>query len=108
VTRLLDAIARGLPSRRHARGGLGGNPYFFLAPRPFREERLRSYLLREHRKGRPIADVLGDPYVVRCGSPSFCWSVLEDPRTLRALESDVLDAIREQRPNRRGRLRGVR
>jgi hypothetical protein len=71
----------------------GGNPYMFLGPRPFREERLRSYIVREHRAGRTVSEILADPYVSRCGSERFCWKVLEDPRTIAALERNVRDAL---------------
>jgi len=60
----------------------------FLA-RPFREARLRAYIAREHRAGRPLAEILRDPYVTRCGSDSFCRQVLVDPRTIGALEQNT-------------------
>jgi hypothetical protein len=72
---------------------LSGNPYLFLGPRPFREARLRSYIVTQHRAGRPLAAIMADPYVRRCGSTSLCWRVLVDPRTIEALERDVRDAI---------------
>ena len=68
---------------------LRGNPYLFLGRRPFREARLRSYLVTQHRLGRPLADILEDPYVRRCGSPTFCWSVVQDPATIAALEENL-------------------
>lgn len=61
------------------------NPYYEFGPRPFRAARLRSYIVRQHRAGRSLVEILDDPYVARCGSASFCWSVLEDPDTLQAL-----------------------
>jgi hypothetical protein len=82
------ADARG--SKRRA---FGGNPYMFLGRRPFREERLRSYIVREHRAGRTVSEILADPYVSRCGSESFCWKVLEDPRTIEALERNLREAL---------------
>jgi hypothetical protein len=60
----------------------------FLA-RPFREARLRAYIARQHRAGRPIAEILRDPYVARCGSESFCRRVLVDARTIGALEENM-------------------
>jgi hypothetical protein len=67
-----------------------GNPYFVFGRRPFREARLRSYIVRQHRAGRGLIEILGDPYVRRCGNESFCWQVLQDPQTLSALcENDV-------------------
>jgi hypothetical protein len=60
------------------RESLAGNPYLFLGRRPFREARLRAYIVRQHRSGRPLAEIVTDPYVRRCGSESFCWKVIED------------------------------
>jgi hypothetical protein len=62
-----------------------GNPFLPFGRRPFREARLRAYIVREHRHGRPLLEILGDPYVARCGSESLRWWVLQDPRTLEAL-----------------------
>jgi hypothetical protein len=73
--------------------GFGGNPYFFLGPRPFREERLRAYIVAQHRAGRALSDILGDPYIRRCGSESLCWRVIQDPLTIEALERHVLETI---------------
>ena len=72
-----------------------GNPFSFLGPRPFREARVRSYIAVQHRLGRPLLEILDDPYVRRCGGDSVCRKVLDDPRTIAMLEQDVEDAIRE-------------
>jgi hypothetical protein len=82
-------------SPRDRRSGFGGNPYLFLGPRPFREARLRSYILSQHRRGRPLSAILADPYVRRCGSESFCWRVLQDPRTIEELERHIREAIQQ-------------
>jgi hypothetical protein len=76
---------------------LRGTPYQFLGPRPFREARLRSYLVAQHRAGRRLASILEDPYVRRCGTKSFCWSVLVDPRTIEAFERNIHAAFEEWR-----------
>lgn len=73
--------------------GWRGNPYFVFGPRPFRAARLRSYIVREHRAGRLLLDILGDPYVIRCGSERFCWTVLEDPLTLAALRRNDVESL---------------
>jgi hypothetical protein len=75
-----------------------GNPYLFLGRRPFREEHLRSYIVTQHRAGRPISEIVQDSFVRRCGSESFCWRVLQDARTIELLEQDVRDAIHASRP----------
>ena len=70
-----------------------GNPYFLFGRRPFREARLRAYIVREHRHGRPLAEILRDPYVARCGSERFQWRVLQDPRTVEALRRNDIEAL---------------
>jgi len=81
-------------SSAHARRpGFSGNPYLFLGRRPFREARLRSYILSQHRRGRPLVEILADAYVRRCGSESLSWRVVQDPRTIEALERDTREAI---------------
>ena len=72
---------------------LRGNPYFVFGPRPFREARLRSYIVRQHRAGRTLLEILADPYVARCGSESFRWRVLQDPQTLNALRRNDVEAF---------------
>jgi hypothetical protein len=79
-------------------GRLSGNPYLLFGRRPFREARLRSYILRQHRAGRPLSEILADPYVRRYGSESLCWRVIEDPRTIAELEDAVREAIEDCRP----------
>lgn len=69
------------------------NPYFFFGPRPFREQRVAAYVLREHRRGRPLAEILGDPYLERLGSRTFCWMVLSQPRIIAALGRDAAAAV---------------
>ena len=75
-------------------GRLSGTPYFFSDRRPYREERLLSYIRREHRRGRHLSEILDDPYVRRCGSRAFVWATLRDTPLIELLEQDVLEAIR--------------
>jgi hypothetical protein len=91
-------------SRRTAPNGkrhslrLASSPYFFVGPRPYREARLRSYIVREHRRGRPLEEILDDPYLERHGTPSLIWRVVTHPRTIAALRADVADEIRDDAP----------
>jgi hypothetical protein len=75
-----------------------GNPYLFLGPRPFREARLRSYIVGQHRAGRPLAEIVDDPYVRRCGSQAFCWQVIQDAKTIAELERHVRETIENSAP----------
>jgi hypothetical protein len=79
-------------------GTVGRTPYFFSARRPFREERLRSYIRREHRRGRHLADILDDAYVRRCGSREFVWGTLRDTSLIELLDADVREAFEAFRP----------
>jgi hypothetical protein len=74
-------------------GPLARTPYFFSARRPFREERLVSYIRREHRRGRHLGEILGDAYVCRCGTEEFVWATLRHTSLIALLEQDVCDAI---------------
>jgi hypothetical protein len=99
-----EAIGDGLRGESPARSPVwtrfAGNPYLFLGRRPFREARLRSYIIRQHRAGRPLTAILADPYIRRCGSESLCWRVIQDPRTIEALERDIREAIERCAPHR--------
>ena len=74
-------------------GSLGGTPYFFCGRRPFREERLASYIRREHRRGRHLREILDDAYVRRCGSREFVWATLRHTALIELLEQDVREAF---------------
>jgi hypothetical protein len=74
-------------------GPLGRTPYFFSARRSFREERLLSYIRREHRRGRHIGEILDDSYVRRCGSREFVWATLRNTSLIELLEADVRESF---------------
>jgi hypothetical protein len=74
---------------------LGRTP-FFLGGRRFREERLLSYIHREHERGRHLNEILDDPYVKRCGSPEFVWETLRDTPLIELLDEDVREAIQRE------------
>ncbi len=76
---------------------LGSGPYWFLGGRPFREAELRSYIIREHRRGRQLGEILDDPYLRRYGS-SLRWKALMRPDTIAALQANVQVAIEGCRP----------
>jgi hypothetical protein len=70
-------------------GWLDRTPYYFLSRRSFREERVLSYIRREHRRGRHLAAILDDPYLRRCGSPELVWATIRDTRLIELLEADI-------------------
>jgi hypothetical protein len=71
-------------------------PYFFSARRRYREERLLSYIHREHQRGRHLTEILDDPYVQRCGSREFVWETLRDTPLIALLGDDVREAIQRE------------
>lgn len=73
-------------------------PYFFNRRRRYREERLLSYIHREHRRGRHLNEILEDPYVQRCGSREFVWQTLRDTPLIELLDADVREAFEGNRP----------
>jgi len=76
---------------------LAGTPYYFAGRRPFREERLLSYIRREHRRGRHLGEIIEDAYVGRCGSREFVWETLRDTSLIELLEADVREAFERAR-----------
>jgi len=74
-------------------GPVSRTPYFFLGRRPFREERLLSYIRRQHRRGRHLGEILEDRYVHRCGSDEFVWATLRNTALIELLETDVRESI---------------
>jgi hypothetical protein len=76
-------------------GPLARTPYFFIGPRTYHQERLLSYIRREHRRGRHLAEILEDPYVQRSGSREFVWQTLRDTSLIELLEQDVREAFEQ-------------
>ena len=81
---------RGHPDREPTRETLGSSPmafkdmFSFLFQRSAGEERVAQYVIREHDRGRPLAEILEDKYVVnRLQSPSSAPGCSTGPRSSR-------------------------
>jgi len=68
--------------------------FSFLSSRSQAEERVTQYLLREHHRGRPVADILQDPYVTNRLEPEQVKRILDRPEVLHALGQDVVTDAR--------------
>jgi hypothetical protein len=69
------------------------NPFAALFSRSDQLDRLATYLIREHGRGRPIAEILEDPYIRNRSTPEQRMRILENPEVIRALgESKVQEA----------------
>jgi hypothetical protein len=61
------------------------NPFSFLFQRSSGEERVAAYVIREHSRGRPLAEILEDRYVQNRLSPEAQKRLLDRPEVIRAI-----------------------
>jgi hypothetical protein len=72
------------------------NPFSFLFARSSQEERLSAYVIREHERGRTLAEILDDPYVRNRATPAEIARLLDRPEVIRALGESTV-AVEQQR-----------
>jgi hypothetical protein len=75
-------------------GAFVRNPMSFLFARSAQEERVAEYLIREHHRGRGIADILQDHFVQNRLTPQQQARLIEREDVIRAVSADDLDAAR--------------
>ena len=73
---------------------IAASPYFFLGPRRFLEAECAAHIRREHARGRPLRDVLGDGYFDRIDRSVLRAAIL-DPELIKALGEEDATAIRD-------------
>jgi hypothetical protein len=61
------------------------NPFSFLFARSGAEERLAAYVIREHGRGRSVAEILEDPYLRNRTTEQQRARLLERPEVIRAI-----------------------
>jgi hypothetical protein len=66
------------------------NPFSFLFAAKSGEERVAVYIVREHKRGRTLSDVLDDPYVRNRCSEREIARILERPEVIHALGDDIV------------------
>jgi len=66
------------------------NPFSFLFASKSGEERVAVYIVREHKRGRALSDILDDPYVRNRCSDREIARILERPEVIRALGDDIV------------------
>lgn len=69
--------------------------FSFLFTRSSNEERVAAYVVREHERGRALAEILDDPYVKNRTTPMERDRLLDRPEVIRALGRDVVQSVRE-------------
>lgn len=70
------------------------SPFSFLFARSGVEDRVAAYVLREHKRGRTLDDVLDDPYVKNRLTPEQQKRLLDRPDVIRGIGEDDIAAIR--------------
>ena len=73
------------------------NPFSFLFAKSSHQDRVVAYLIREHERGRDLAEILDDPYVKNRTTPLERERLLDQPEVIRALGDDVVTATRAER-----------
>ncbi len=69
--------------------------FSFLFQRSAGEERVAQYVIREHDRGRALAEILADKYVVnRLQSPEQRARLLDRPEIMRAVGADMVEAAK--------------
>jgi hypothetical protein len=70
--------------------------FSFLSARSQAEERIIQYIVREHHRGRPLAEILEDHYVTNRMSKEQVKRLLDRPEVVHALGDDlVTNTLRE-------------
>ena len=72
------------------------NPFSFLFSTSSGEDRVATYVIREHERGRALAEILEDPYVRNRLTPQQRERLLDRPEVVQALGEDSLRAFRDQ------------
>jgi hypothetical protein len=72
------------------------SPFAFLFTKSQKEELVAEHIVREHRRGRSLADILDDPYITNRLTPEQIKRVLDQPEVVRAIGDDVVAAHRPQ------------
>ncbi len=70
------------------------NPFSFLFARSTQEERVAAYVVREHERGRTLAEVLEDPYVRNRLSRDQVPRLLDRPEVVHAIGDDAIESTR--------------
>lgn len=65
------------------------NPFSFLFATRSGEERAAAYIVREHKRGRALNDILDDPYVKNRCTEREIARLLERPEVVHALGDDI-------------------
>ena len=66
------------------------SPFAFLFTRTKAEEVVAEYVIREHRRGRALAEILEDAYVTNRLTPDQIRRLLDRPDIVHAVGNDLI------------------
>jgi hypothetical protein len=69
-------------------------PFSFLFARSSTEERVAAYVIREHGRGRELAQILEDRYVQNRLTPQQRLRLLDRPELIQALGDETVEDTR--------------
>jgi hypothetical protein len=72
------------------------NPFSFLFARSQKEELMAEYLVREHHRGRDLADILDDAHVKNHLNEDQIKRLLDRPEVIQALGEDTVSRQRSE------------
>jgi hypothetical protein len=70
--------------------------FSFLGSRSQSEERMAQYVIREHHRGRPVAEIVKDHYVTNRCTPAQIRRLLDRPDVLHHLGEDVAAHVKSE------------
>ena len=76
-------------------GGIGRffrGIFSFIGSSSSNQDRVAAYLIREHDRGRTMADILDDPYVLNRCTPPELERLLDRPDVIHAIGDDMAEA----------------
>jgi len=71
------------------------NPFSFLFARSGQEDRLATYVIREHERGRSLEEIMSDRYLINRTTDSQRQRLLDRPEVVEALGRDTVASARD-------------
>ena len=72
------------------------SPFSFLFARSSTEDRVASYVIREHARGRRLGEILDDRYVQNRLTPQQRLRLLDRPEVIQALGDEAVEQSRRE------------
>lgn len=73
------------------------NPFSFLFTSSGKEDRIATYIIREHERGRALSEILEDPYIRNRCTEAELARLLDRPEVIHSLGEGVVSTERERR-----------